>query len=68
VQSLLRAIECPVLVIAADPAPVYFSTEVRAARLACVANARVAVVAGGHHLHMEQPDVLAPLLLDFLRA
>jgi pimeloyl-ACP methyl ester carboxylesterase len=67
VQAMLRAIECPVLVIAADPAPAYFSADVRAARLACVRDAQLHVVAGGHHLHMEQAGVVAPLLLDFLR-
>jgi pimeloyl-ACP methyl ester carboxylesterase len=66
VQSMLRAIRAPVLVIAADPAPPYFSADVRAQRLACVADARLHVVPGGHHLHMEQPERIAPLLLDFL--
>ena len=67
VQSLLRAIEAPVLVIAADPAPPYFTPDVRAARLACLADGRVEVIPGGHHLHMEQPARVAALLLDFLR-
>ena len=67
VQSLLRAIEAPVLVIAADPAPPYFTPDVRAARLACLADGRVEVIPGGHHLHMEQPARVAAPLLDFLR-
>ncbi|MDY0020865.1 alpha/beta fold hydrolase [Arenimonas caeni] len=67
VQAVLRGIEAPVLVVAADPAPPYFTPGVRAARLACLREARLAVLAGGHHLHMEQPGVVAPLLLDFLR-
>lgn len=68
VQSILRAIEAPVLVIAADPAPAYFTPEVRAARLACLADGQATVIAGGHHLHMEQPAEVAGPLLDFLRA
>ena len=67
VQSVLAAIEAPVLVVAADPAPPYFPPEVRAARLACLRDARVQVLPGGHHLHMEQPGDVAPMLLDFLR-
>jgi pimeloyl-ACP methyl ester carboxylesterase len=67
VQAILRGIEAPVLVIAADPSPPYFTPEVRAARLACLADARVEVVAGGHHLHMEQAARIAAPLLEFLR-
>ena len=67
VQSLLRAIEAPVLVIAADPSPPYFSAAVREARLACLGNGRVVVFDGGHHLHMEQAARVAAPLLDFLR-
>ena len=67
VQSLLRAIEAPVLVIAADPSPPYFSAAVREARLACLADGRVVVFDGGHHLHMEQAARAAAPLLDFLR-
>ena len=36
VQSLLRAIEAPVLVVAAEPSPPYFTAAVREARLACL--------------------------------
>ena len=67
VQSLLRAIQAPVLVIAADPAPPYFQPAVREARLACLSDGRVAVFEGGHHLHMEQSARVAAPLLDFLR-
>ena len=66
VQSLLRAIEAPVLVIAADPSPPYFTAPMREARLACLANGRAVVFDGGHHLHMEQAARVAAPLLDFL--
>ncbi len=66
VQALLRAIEAPVLVIAADPSPPYFTPAVRQARLACLADGRVEVIAGGHHLHMEQAGRVAAPLLAFL--
>ena len=66
IQDWLRHIGCPTLVIAADPAPPYFSPAVRDARLAQLRDARVEVVAGGHHLHMEQPARIGALLRDFL--
>jgi pimeloyl-ACP methyl ester carboxylesterase len=66
VQAMLRAIEAPVLVVAADPAPVYFSPEVRTQRMACLADGRLEVIAGGHHLHMEQAPRVAAPLRDFL--
>lgn len=66
VRSWVRAIDAPTLVIAADPAPPYFTPEMRAGRLAALRDGRVAVIAGGHHLHMEQPDVVANVLREFL--
>lgn len=66
VQAILRAIEAPVLVIAADPSPPYFTPAVRTARLACLADGRVEVIEGGHHLHMEQAARVAAPLRDFL--
>jgi len=67
VQSLLRAIEAPVLVIAAEPSPPFFPRAIREARLACLADGRVQVFDGGHHLHMEQAPAVAAPILDFLR-
>lgn len=66
VQSLLRAIQAPVLVIAAEPSPPYFTAAVRDARRACLADGRVLVFDGGHHLHMEQAPRVAQALLGFL--
>ena len=65
--ELLRAIEAPVRVVAADPAPPYFPPEVRQARLGCLREASVVVLPGSHHLHMEQPEAVAAPVLDFLR-
>ncbi|HMB57294.1 MAG TPA: alpha/beta hydrolase [Arenimonas sp.] len=66
VRSWIRAIEAPVLVIAADPAPPYFNPAIRAGRLAELRDGRVEVIAGGHHLHMEQPERVAEVLRKFL--
>ena len=68
IRAVLRAIRAPVLVIAADPPPAYFTVATRVARLACLADARSVVIPGGHHLHMEQPDAVAGPLLAFLAA
>jgi len=66
IRSWIRAIEAETLVIAADPAPVYFTAEQRNARIAELKNGCVEVVAGGHHLHMEQADVAGKIILAFL--
>ncbi len=62
----IAGIRAPTLVIAADPAPPYFSPEQRQARLAALRDGRGLVLAGGHHLHMEQPEVVAAALRAFL--
>ena len=67
ILNWIAAIEAPTLVIAAEPSPPYFTPEVRAGRLQQLRDGRVQVIAGGHHLHMEQPEAVAPLLLQFLR-
>ena len=66
VRSWIRAIVAPTLVIAADPSPPYFTPEMRAGRLADLRDGQVAVIAGGHHLHMEQPEAVAKVLREFL--
>ena len=65
--SIVRAVEAPTLLIVADPSPSYFTPAMRDERMACLRDGRLVVLPGGHHLHMEQPDVVAPLLLEFLR-
>ena len=66
IRSWIRAIEAHTLVIAADPAPIYFTPEQRDARLAELKNGQLAVLAGGHHLHMEKADEVAKIILEFL--
>ena len=68
IRSWIRAIECPTLVIAADPPPPYFTDAQREARVAELRDGRCERVAGGHHLHMEQPEVVGRLLRGFLSA
>jgi pimeloyl-ACP methyl ester carboxylesterase len=66
VQAWLGAIECPVLVLAADPSPPYFSPAIRDARLQALRDGRCVSLEGGHHLHMEQPEAVAAILGPFL--
>jgi pimeloyl-ACP methyl ester carboxylesterase len=66
VLDWVAAIEAPTLVIAADPSPPYFTPQSRAARLARLRDGRLHVIAGGHHLHMEQPQAIGALLRPFL--
>lgn len=66
IHGWIRAIEAPTLVIAADPAPVYFTPEARDERVAQLQDGRCEVITGGHHLHMEQAAVVGSLLREFL--
>ena len=65
-QAWLGAIECPVLVLAADPAPPYFTPSIRDARVHALRDGRCVQVKGGHHLHMEQAGDVAAVLRPFL--
>lgn len=66
VRVLLAAVACPVRVLYADPAQSYFPEAVRRARLDALPQADLAVLAGGHHLHMDQPGAVAAVLGGFL--
>jgi pimeloyl-ACP methyl ester carboxylesterase len=68
VLAWIEAIQAPTLVIAADPSPPYFTPTTLASRLARLSDGRVEVIAGGHHLHMEQPARVAEPLRAFLGA
>jgi len=66
VLSWVAAIQAPTLVIAADPSPPYFTPGARDARMEKLRDGRLEVIAGGHHLHMEQPERIAESLRAFL--
>jgi pimeloyl-ACP methyl ester carboxylesterase len=67
ILSWLRSLEVPTFVLGAKPFPPYFTPEIRDARIAQVRDCQLAVLEGGHHLHMEQPEAVAGILLPFLR-
>lgn len=67
VQSLLRAICQPTLVLAAsDPDPRLPRLNVQA-RVASVPQARFRTLMGGHHLHLAEPESAAAEIRDFLK-
>jgi len=66
VREWLAAITCPVLAIAAHPAFPMLDEVTRTERLACLADARLLVLPGNHHLHMEDPGPVAAALRAFI--
>jgi pimeloyl-ACP methyl ester carboxylesterase len=67
VRNLVAGIECPTRVIYADPAQPYLPDDLRRQRTALLPRGDMRVLAGGHHLHMEQPGAVAAAIGDFLR-
>jgi pimeloyl-ACP methyl ester carboxylesterase len=67
VEDLVAGIECPTLAVFADPAQPYLPDALRRRRAALLPRGRLHVVAGGHHLHMQQPGVVAEAIGGFLR-
>jgi pimeloyl-ACP methyl ester carboxylesterase len=66
VRDLVRGIECPTRVIHADPPQPYLPEPLRSERAALLPRGELVVMAGGHHLHMEQPAEVAAAIGDFL--
>ena len=52
ILAWLRSLEVPTFVLGAEPFPPYFTPEIRDRRIAQVRDCQLAVLAGGHHLHM----------------
>ena len=68
VRDLVAHIACPARVLYADPAPPYFPEALRRERAALLPQGEVRVIAGGHHLHMEDPRTVADAIGTFLAA
>lgn len=64
VMALLPRVTCPTLLIQATDG-LFVEPEKLAARLAQVPQARHLMVEGHHHVHLETPERVAPLLLRF---
>ena len=59
VRALLRGIESPTALLLAEPATPYLPRAQMDERAACVNRIDVSTLQGGHHLHLEHPDVVA---------
>jgi len=67
VHAFLAAVECPVLAVKAVQGwP--FPEDIVEARLAVVAHLERAEVVGGHHVHLTNPERVAPLVAEFFSA
>jgi len=66
-RDVIASIECPVRLIHAEPAYRFFPQAAREARSACLRDVEVFGIEGGHHLHMDAPETIAPLLREFLQ-
>ncbi len=65
VEALVRGIECPTRVIFADPAQPYLPDPLRTARVQLLPRGECIVIAGSHHLHMEDPQAVAAATGNF---
>jgi pimeloyl-ACP methyl ester carboxylesterase len=65
VRNLLARIECPVRAIFADPPQTYLPDPLRRERAALLQRGERVVIDGGHHLHMEDPKVVAEAIGEF---
>lgn len=68
VDNLLQHVDCPALVVFADPAQPYLPDAERRRRVALLPNGRLVTLPGGHHLHMQQPQAIAAALQEFVRS
>ncbi|KPN16763.1 hydrolase [Xanthomonas sp. Mitacek01] len=67
VDALIAGIDCPTRVIYADPPQPYLPEPDRSRRARLLPQGDLVVMAGGHHLHMEQPAEVAAAIGDFLQ-
>ena len=66
IGNLVAGIECPTRVLFAEPAQPYLPDALRRHRAASLPRGELVVLAGGHHLHMEQPQAVSEAIGDFL--
>ncbi|MEO6227257.1 MAG: alpha/beta hydrolase [Thermomonas sp.] len=66
VENLVAGIECPAKVIFGEPAQPYLPDALRRKRAALLPRGELILLAGGHHLHMDQPAAVAAAIGNFL--
>jgi len=62
ILAILRGLRASTVLVMAEPPMPYFKPEIMQARIAAVEDIRVIRVPGSHHLHLEQPAQIVPLL------
>lgn len=67
IRDLVAGIACPTRVIYADPAQPYLPEPLRSERSALLPQGEQVVIAGSHHLHMEDPASVAAAIGDFFQ-
>jgi len=65
VLDLLKAIKAPVLNIYSDPPSGILPERILERRLAALNQRKLFSHPGGHHLHMQHPDIIGPLIKEF---
>jgi len=65
VLDLLKAIKAPVLNIYSDPPSGILPDRILERRLAALKQRHLFSHPGGHHLHMQHPDVIGPVIKEF---
>ena len=65
VVACLRGIECPTLVVLAEPAATFLPPAMIAERTAAVADMTVVRLPGTHHVHLEDPEPVAAAIAAF---
>ncbi|MCD9085280.1 alpha/beta hydrolase [Stenotrophomonas sp. SY1] len=66
VCDVVSTIQCPVQVIYATPAQPYFPEPERSQRAALLPDGRLHTLAGHHHVHMDDPQAVASIIVDFI--
>jgi pimeloyl-ACP methyl ester carboxylesterase len=64
IHAILRGIDAPTALLLADPATPYLPAAPMQARAGCVPDIVVSPMAGGHHLHLEQPAAVADWIVS----
>lgn len=67
-RNLVAHIECPTRVIYAEPAQTYFPDALRRERASLLKQGELVVMAGSHHLHMDDAPGVAAAIGDFFHA
>ncbi len=67
ILSAMRLVACPTIVIEGEESHLAYPKPLVAPRKAALATATFAQLPGGHHLHLDHPQVVASTILEFLK-